>query len=230
MFIAKQGYIEDSKIKTKKRKIKEMIDIGSAQHKLKFPLFKEFLSYLEKNNITYFLTGGTLLGCIRHGKRIPWDDDFDIFIYSREMAKLLAINKEYTIVKNKGNFYYLYSKNNKRIILDIFNENDRFYRKWIPPVPVKPQGPILRRKFNDIYCNISSNYDKELKYWYGNNYLNNYVVSNHSNILNIQDGNDGIILQRNKLGKFIIQNSSNSKLLHHKHTSNLANRLTFSIN
>ena len=57
MFFAKQGYIEDSKIKTKKRKIKEMIDIGSAQHKLKFPLFKEFLSYLEKNNITYFLTG-----------------------------------------------------------------------------------------------------------------------------------------------------------------------------
>ena len=45
-----------------------------------------------------------------------------------------------------------------------------------------------------------------------------------------KDGNDGIILQRNKLGKFIIQNSSNSKLLHHKHTSNLANRLTFSIN
>ena len=97
-------------------------------------------------------------------------------------------------------------------------------------MPVKPQGPILRRKFNDIYCNISSNYDKELKYWYGNNYLTNYVVSNHSNILNIQDGNDGIILQRNKSGKFIIQNSSNSKLLHHKQTSNLANRLTFSIN
>ena len=127
MFFGKRGNIIDSTLKTKKKRIKEMVAYASMQHKLKFPLFKDFLSYLEKNDITYFLTGGTLLGCIRHGKRIPWDDDFDIFIYSEEMVKLLKINKKYKLVKNSGGVYYVYTKNNKCILLDIFNENDRFY-------------------------------------------------------------------------------------------------------
>jgi len=224
MFFGKHGNIVDSTIKTKQKKINEMVAYASTQHKLKFSFFKDFLSYLEKNNITYFLTGGTLLGCIRHGKRIPWDDDFDIFIYSEEMAKLLKINKKYNLVKNKGGFYYVYTKNNI-LVLDIFNENDRFYRT---SNSIKPQGPILRRKFNNIYCNISSNYNKELKYWYGNNYLTTYVVDNHSNILNIHDGSNGIILHRNKLDKFIIQQSNNSKLSHqNKNSNNLATRLTF---
>ena len=132
MFFGKRGNIVDSTIETKRKKIKTMISDGAIAHEWKFPLFKEFLSYLEKNNITYFLTGGTLLGCIRHGKRIPWDDDFDIFIYSKEMAKLLAINKQYNIVKNEWNFYYLYTKNNKRVFLDIFNENDGFIVNQCP--------------------------------------------------------------------------------------------------
>ena len=50
-------------------------------------LVLEIDAICKKHNIIYYLTGGSVLGAVRHGGFIPWDDDIDIMMTRQEFEK-----------------------------------------------------------------------------------------------------------------------------------------------
>lgn len=47
----------------------------------------------KKNNLNYYLIGGSLLGAVRHNGFIPWDDDLDIVMPRNDFNKFVKICK-----------------------------------------------------------------------------------------------------------------------------------------
>ncbi len=109
-------------------------------------------SICRKHNITYWISGGTLLGAMRHGGFIPWDDDIDIELLRPDYKKLLKVLRNelpgdlYLQTPEEKGYRLLFSKvrdkysivhseeedmapyKEKGVYIDIFSE-ERTYRR-----------------------------------------------------------------------------------------------------
>jgi len=76
----------------------------------------EILSYIDaicrKHGLRYSLCGGSLLGAVRHGGFIPWDDDIDIFLPRPDYEKLIEL-----VFAEKGRYGVLTCFNNESYFL-----------------------------------------------------------------------------------------------------------------
>lgn len=54
-------------------------------------IIKFFHEFCVENNLRYYITGGSLIGAMRHEGFIPWDDDIDVAMPRPDYEKLLEL-------------------------------------------------------------------------------------------------------------------------------------------
>lgn len=107
---------------------------------------KEVDRICKKNNIHYVLTGGTMLGAVRHHGFIPWDDDFDIMMPRDDYKKFIEatrkeLSKDYVFECIENNKNYPYNFGKIRDINTVFKEEltaelDINHGVWIDVFPM----------------------------------------------------------------------------------------------
>jgi hypothetical protein len=158
-------------------------------------ILKDISDLLERENILYWLDGGTLLGVVRDNKLIDGDIDIDIgiLIEDVEILYLCLLNSQYNI-----HYFYEDSKSNKCIIraekynvgvdFEIFKNNNKCYYRDSPRPPPRNtknvninQLAVIRYEFDNYlidnlspinFCGVQlmipKNYDRYLSVYYPN--------------------------------------------------------------
>lgn len=95
--------------------LREITDIKELRE-LQMQILDKIDEYCRENDLTYYLSSGTLLGAVRHGGYIPWDDDIDIYMprasFDRFVNDYDDYNSRYKLVcwQNTSNYNYTFPK------------------------------------------------------------------------------------------------------------------------
>lgn len=118
----------------------------------------QFDKICRKNNIVYWLDGGTLLGAVRHKGFIPWDDDLDVCIQAKDYSKLReALLKElpdrYVLEDVKSDKYFFdpfcrIKDNNSYCNYQLFAKQ-KSQGLWLDVIIAEPAPPIWYKNIVD---------------------------------------------------------------------------------
>ena len=60
-------------------------------HQVDMDIVRAVVKICDDHDLKYYMLGGTMLGAVRHGGFIPWDDDIDLGMPRRDYEKFLEI-------------------------------------------------------------------------------------------------------------------------------------------
>jgi len=161
-------------------KAKEATGYVRTRQQISLEIFKEFIRLCDIAKIDYWLDFGSLIGAVRHGKIIPWDDDIDVSILLPDLDKFAEVAKKHI---NEG-FDFKYSEEisqirYKDVAFDIFTYKDNsdrikscYYSSMNPhcnrSIPKEIVFPVTKVMFAGIEASVPKDYDKYLRFQFGN--------------------------------------------------------------
>lgn len=77
------------------------------------------VSTLESNGVEHCIMFGTLLGAMRNGKKVPWDKDYDVLVFDRDMDET---KKLFSGVRVRKHEHYLSVMSDTRVDIFFLNE------------------------------------------------------------------------------------------------------------
>ena len=111
-------------------------DLLKRLQAIEFEMALAIRDIFERNDVRYVIEYGSLLGAVRHGGFIPWDDDFDYVVFEEDYEKASeALRRELPpkyILHDKEsdpNYFYSFSKVrhlNSVAIEDGFTDNLKY--------------------------------------------------------------------------------------------------------
>ena len=131
--------------------------------KIEYAILQEIKRICDENNISFQLSGGSVLGAVRHGGFIPWDDDIDVGMLRPDYERFLEIaplqlRKPYTLqtYNNNSDHYYYFSHvvDTRYSVKRLGSLDHRIEKVWVDIYPLDGL-PKFRLMRGIHYCKLT---------------------------------------------------------------------------
>lgn len=127
-----------------------------------------------QKGLTFFMVAGTLIGSLRHGGYIPWDDDIDLVMFRKDFDKLINLfvdSENFKLVSpssaTSSIFKYIKIQSSNLTYFDVLGEGfskDKYLYLDMLPIDYVSENSLMRKIKGTIFRLMDLSYSSSRCY------------------------------------------------------------------